>query len=170
MRVCVAPNLILVLIMPSSFLKPIPVSSSFITFFFFQRREAEQEARWARQRGLLPANPSTATADYDSDGSSGSGNSSDGGDCKGARQQRRTTGRGAPFYHRLYFSSAAVAPPAPLPTQHDGREKGELRHPLLGRDQLSAVQEGEGEEEAEWAEAKDAMDARDLGAALAARV
>lgn len=117
-----------------------------------QRREAEQEARWARQRGLIPANP---TFDDDSD----SGNSSDGGGKPGGgKGTGNATATSASLRQRLYFSSA---PTAPLPTTtagslgdgDGGGGGGELRHPLLQKDHLSSVREGE---EGEWGEAKDA--------------
>lgn len=124
-----------------------------------QKREAEQEARWARQRGLLPADPA-APSGYDSDGSSNSGNCSGNGNGGEKPSGSRSRGGGA-FYQRLYFSAAPTAP-----SMQSGGGGGELRHPLLDKDHLSAVQEGQGEdgdgeeeEEREWGEAKDAMDA-----------
>jgi hypothetical protein len=127
-----------------------------------QRREAEQEARWARQRGLLPANP-TFDDDSDSgnssDGGSGGGGGKPGGGGKGRSGNGNATATpSAYFRQRLYFSSAPTAPSLPTTTTGSisGTGDGDLRHPLLQKDHLSSVREGE-EEEREWGEAKDAM-------------
>ena len=82
--------------------------------------EAEREARWARQHGVqLPA-------DNHNNNKNGNGNSS------------------RAFPSSLYYSAGPTAPSV----NGGGGSDGGLTHPLLRKDHLSSVREGEeGEEE-----------------------